>query len=186
MRLARGPLGRHDHGVLDPRRPADGHAAGTARPRRAFVPDDRQRLRRAGIDELLYKQSGLAGLSGISNDWREIEAAGTPQARDAIAYFVQRCVYEIGGLAATLGGLDALVFTGGIGEHSASLRACVCGRLTWLGATLDAQANAAQATLISRPGSALGVYVIPTDEERRIAQGTHEALAEFAVASTGL
>lgn len=126
----------------------------------------------ARLNDLLYKKSGLAGLSGVSNDWREIEAADTPQARDAIAYFVHRILYELGGLVATLQGLDALVFTGGIGEHSASLRAAVVGRLGWLGLALDEAANGKSATRISAAGSAAPVYAIATDEERRIAELT--------------
>ncbi len=132
----------------------------------------------AALSELLYHRSGLKGLSGVSNDWREIEAAGTPHARDAIAYFVHRLVHEIGGLTADLGGLDALVFTGGIGEHSVSLRAAVAARLGWLGLALDESANAAAQTRISAPPSRLAAFVVPTDEERQIAE--HTAKTAFA------
>jgi len=128
----------------------------------------------ASLADLLYHQSGLAGLSGVSNDWREIGAAGTAQARDAVAYFVHRIRYELGGLAATLGGLDALVFTGGIGEHSASLRAGVAQGMEWLGIALDEAANLANAGRISAPSSRAHVFVIPTDEEARIAELTRE------------
>ncbi len=124
----------------------------------------------ARLSDLLYKKSGLAGLSGVSNDWREVEAAGTPRARDAVAYFVHRLAVELGGLAAALRGLDAVVFTGGIGEHSASLRAAVAERMDWLGVVLDADANRQGATLISAPASRVRLYVIATDEERRIAE----------------
>ncbi len=129
----------------------------------------------AALSDLLYRHSGLKGLSGVSNDWREIEAAGTAQARDAIDYFVHRMVYEIGGLTATLGGLDALVFTGGIGENAATLRAAVAARLGWLGLVLEESANAAARTRISAPASRLAVFVVPTDEERQIAEHTVKA-----------
>ncbi len=138
----------------------------------------------ARLTDLLYHRSGLLGLSGVSNDWREIEAAGTSAARDAIAYFVQRLVYELGGLVATLGGLDALVFTGGIGEHSVSLRREVADAMGWLGLSLDDAANRAPATLISVPASPVRVFVIPTDEERRIAELTREVAQELGVAPT--
>jgi acetate kinase len=124
------------------------------------------------LEDLFYHRSGLFGLSGVSNDWREIEAAGTPAAEDAMAYFAHRIRYEVGGLTATLGGLDALVFTGGIGEHAATLRARVIEGLGWLGITLDAAANRAHATVISGPQSRVRAYVVPTDEERRIAEQT--------------
>ena len=129
----------------------------------------------AALSDLLYRHSGLKGLSGVSNDWREIEAAGTAQARDAIDYFVHRMVYEIGGLTATLGGLDALVFTGGIGENAATLRAAVAARLGWLGLVLEESANAAARTRISALASRLAVFVVPTDEERQIAEHTVKA-----------
>ena len=122
------------------------------------------------LSDLLYKKSGLAGLSGVSNDWREVEAADTPQARDAVAYFIHRLTVELGGLAAALRGLDAVVFTGGIGEHSASLRAAVAERMDWLGVALDADANRDGATLISGAASRVKLYVIATDEEARIAE----------------
>jgi acetate kinase len=128
----------------------------------------------ARLTDLLYKKSGLAGLSGVSNDWREVEATKTAEARDAIAYFIHRIAYEVGGLTATLQGLDALVFTGGIGENSASLRAAVGARLGWLGVALDEAANAKPETQISTPGSRVRVYAIATDEERRIAEHTQE------------
>jgi len=136
----------------------------------------------ASLTDLLYKKSGLSGLSGVSSDWREIEAAGTPDARDAIAYFVHRIAYEVGGLASTLLGLDALVFTGGIGENSASLRAAVAARLGWLGLELDETANAKPATLISTPASGVRIYAIPTDEERRIAELTQRIVQSLTAA----
>ena len=140
----------------------------------------------ARLTDLCYHRSGLLGLSGVSNDWREIEAAKTPAARDAVAYFVQRMVYELGGLVAMLGGLDALVFTGGIGEHSTELRRDLAAAMGWLGFALDEAANRAQATLISSPASRVRIYVIPTDEERRIAELTREVVSELGIAPRSL
>jgi acetate kinase len=127
------------------------------------------------LSDLLYKQSGLLGLSGLSNDMRDLEASPDPQAAQAIAYFAHRIRYEIGGLAACLGGLDALIFTAGIGEHSSRLRALVMDGLGWLGVTGDSQRNAAHAPRISADGSRVPVFVVPTNEELRIAELT-EAL----------
>ena len=138
----------------------------------------------ARLTDLLYHRSGLLGLSGISNDWREVEAAGTPEAEQAIACFVHRLVCELGGVAAALGGLDALVFTAGVGEHSARLRREVAAATGWLGVAIDETANRAHATRISPPGSRVQVFVIPTDEERRIAQGTREVALDSANAQT--
>jgi len=122
------------------------------------------------LTELLYKQSGLKGLSTISNDLRELEASSDPRAAQAMAYFAHRVRYEIGGLTATLGGLDGLAFSGGIGEHSAAMRAAIVGGLGWLGLRLDAAANAAHAPRIDAAGSTIPVFVVPTNEELRIAQ----------------
>ena len=121
---------------------------------------------------LLYHDCGLKGLSGISNDMRELEASNDPRAAFAIEYFVYRIALFTGTLAAALGGLDAFVFTAGIGENSASIRARVAAKLSWLGVKLDEGANAGKKPLISTPGSAVAVYVIPTDEELMIAQHT--------------
>jgi acetate kinase len=123
-----------------------------------------------GIEDLLYRRSGLLGLSGISSDMRALEASDAPEAAEAIAHFAARIRRETGALVAMTGGLDGLVFTAGIGEHSALLRAAVCGGLGWLGVTLDGAANAAHAREISAPGSAVRVLVIPTDEEAVIAR----------------
>ena len=122
------------------------------------------------IADLLYKQSGLLGLSGLSNDMRELEASDRPEARDAIDYFVFRIRREIGGLAAALGGLDALVFCGGIGENSRLIRQGVCADMGWLGITLDETANAAHATVISAACAPVSVLVLPTNEELVIAR----------------
>ncbi|MGY8630899.1 acetate/propionate family kinase [Bradyrhizobium sp. 14AA] len=124
------------------------------------------------VQDFLYRDCGLKGLSGVSNDMRELEASTDRQAGLAIDYFVHRIGLNAGMLAAALQGLDAFVFTAGIGENSASIRARVTEQLGWLGAALDPAANARHARLISRAGSALPVYVIPTDEELMIAQHT--------------
>ena len=124
------------------------------------------------ITDLLYKRSGLLGLSGLSHDMRTLEAAGTPEAEGAIAYFEARVRREIGALAASLGGLDALVFAGGIGENAADFRARVCEGLGFLGITLDAARNAAGETRVSVGGRTPAVYVIATNEEAMIAAHT--------------
>ena len=126
----------------------------------------------AEVQRLLYHDCGLKGLSGISNDMRELEASGDPRAAFAIDYFVYRIALFAGTLAAALGGLDAFVFTAGIGENSPSLRARVASKLSWLGVKLDEAANAGRKQLISAPESAVAVYVIPTDEELMIARHT--------------
>lgn len=128
------------------------------------------------IERVLYTQSGLKGLSGVSGDLRAIEAAGTPEAGEAIAYFVRACQREIGALAARLEGLDCIVFSGGIGEHAAAVRAQICDGLGWLGLGLDPARNAAHATRISADDSRVAALVIPTDEELMIARHT-QALA---------
>jgi acetate kinase len=128
------------------------------------------------IERVLYRESGLLGLSGVSADMRTLLASDDPAARLAIDYFTYRLAREIGSLAAALGGLDALVFTAGIGENSAPIRAEVCRRSAWLGIGLDAAANEAGAIRLSAPGSRVEVLRIPTDEERRIAEQTIEVL----------
>jgi acetate kinase len=132
----------------------------------------------AAVEELLYRQSGLQGLSSISNDMRELEASRDSRALFAIDYFVHRIVLHIGMLAAALGGLDALVFTAGIGENSPLIRGRIGDRLTWLGISVDSAANAARATVISSPESRVAVYVIPTDEELMIARHTVQLLVQ--------
>ena len=104
---------------------------------------------RAPIEKLIYQQSGLLGMSGISSDMRTLEASAAPEAKAAIDVFVYRIGRELGSLAAALGGLDAIVFTGGIGENSRSLRARVCRDAAWLGVELDAAANEANGPRIS-------------------------------------
>jgi len=131
-----------------------------------------KRMSPAAVQDLLYRDCGLKGLSGISNDMRELEASGDPRAGFAIDYFVYRIGLFAGALAAALGGLDAFVFTAGIGENSPSLRARVAAKLSWLGVKLDDAANGGGKQLISAPGSAVPVYVIPTNEELMIARHT--------------
>ncbi|UVO40258.1 acetate/propionate family kinase [Bradyrhizobium arachidis] len=126
----------------------------------------------AKVQDFLYRDCGLKGLSGISNDMRELEASADPHARLAIDYFVYRVGLNAGMLAAALQGLDAFVFTAGIGENSASIRARIAEQLGWLGVTLDPGENARHARLISRADSRIPVYVVPTDEELMIAQHT--------------
>lgn len=136
------------------------------------------------VQDMLYKQCGLKGLSGISNDLRELEASPAPGAVLAIDYFVYRIAMSTGMLAAALGGLDGFVFTAGIGENSVTMRGRIAGTLKWLGADLDATANAERSHLISRPDSRVKLYVIPTDEERMIAEHTLELIAAGGKAGT--
>ncbi|MGO2133278.1 MAG: acetate/propionate family kinase [Halomonas sp.] len=121
------------------------------------------------VTDLLYKRSGLLGMSGISSDMYELETSDDPRAAQAIALYAYRIVREIGSLTAALGGLDHLVFTAGIGENSARLRQRVCQGCEWLGITLSSQANDQHGPRISGDDSRVGVWVIPTDEERMIA-----------------
>ncbi len=126
------------------------------------------------IADMLYKESGLKGLSGLSGDMRELEAAGTPEAEQAIDYFVFRVRRQLGGLAAALGGLDAMVFCGGIGENSARIRSRICEDLHWIGLDVDEARNARGETLISTATSRAKILVIKTDEEAMIAKHTME------------
>ncbi|OAN58030.1 acetate/propionate family kinase [Magnetospirillum moscoviense] len=131
----------------------------------------------AEIETLLYKKSGLLGVSGISNDMRVLLESNDPHAAEAVDLFCYRIRRELGSLAGAMGGLDALIFTAGIGEHSAPVRAMVCEGAGWLGIELDPAANAAHADKITTPASRLPVYVIPTDEEMMIAKHTRAVLA---------
>lgn len=126
----------------------------------------------ASLTRLLYKESGLLGVSGLSQDMRTLLAAATPAAEEAVALYCHRIVREIGAMSAVLGGLDALVFTGGIGEHAAPVRQRIVNALGWLGLDLDPAANAANATTISLPGSRLPALALPTNEEWVIARHT--------------
>jgi len=126
----------------------------------------------AALEKMLYERAGLLGLSGISGDMRVLQESADPCAVAAIEYFVYAMTKYVGAYAAILGGLDALVFTAGIGEHSAPVRAALCGKLAWLGVKLDVQANASNAPCISTADSPVSVWVIPTNEELMIAQHT--------------
>jgi acetate kinase len=126
----------------------------------------------AEVQMLLYHECGLKGLSGISNDVRELEASSDPSADFALDYFCYRVGLYAGMLASALEGLDAFVFTAGIGENSAGVRSRIAARLEWLGAELDLTANAAHALRISRANSRIALYVVPTDEELMIARHT--------------
>lgn len=130
------------------------------------------------LTNLLYKQSGLLGLSGVSNDMRELLASPDPNAKLAVDYFCYRIARELGSLAAALGGLDTLVFTGGIGEHAAAVREQVGVRSAWLGIELDAAANAADGRRIDRNGSGVAVWVLPTNEELIIARHTRRLVLQ--------
>lgn len=128
------------------------------------------------VEEVLYKKSGLLGISGISNDMRNLIESKEPAARLAVDYFVFRAAKEIGALAAALGGIDALVFTAGIGENSAEIRRRIVEASAWLGVQLDASANHARGPRISTPSSKVSAWVIPTNEEWMIAQHTRSLL----------
>ena len=128
------------------------------------------------IEDLLYKRSGLLGISGVSNDVRALLASDCPLAAAAIEYFVYRIIREIGSLTAALGGLDALIFTAGIGENCPPIRQQVCQGLAWLGVRLDRDANQHGNGCISPAGSAPSVWAIPTDEEAMIAYHTLAAV----------
>jgi len=145
----------------------------------------------AEVEKLLYTQSGLIGISGISNDMRELLTSPDPAARLAIDYFVYQAAKHIGALAAVLGGVNALVFTAGIGEHSADIRRRICEASTWLGVTLDSSTNAVHGPRISTSGSRVSAWVVPTNEELMIARHTGALLgisgrASEARAATGV
>lgn len=117
------------------------------------------------LENMLYNESGLLGVSGISQDMKRLEDSNDPRAREAISLFVYRTVLEIGALIAALGGLDALIFTGGIGENSASTRQLICERMRWLGIELDQSANLAEKNNISSKTSKIDICIVPTNEE---------------------
>ena len=124
------------------------------------------------VETMLYKQSGLLGISGLSNDMRDLLGSSEPSARLAVDYFIYRAAREIGALAAVLGGIDGLVFTAGIGENSAEVRSRICEASAWLGIELDADANRARGPRISRVASRVSAWMIPTNEELVIARHT--------------
>jgi acetate kinase len=131
---------------------------------------DRHGMDARGLEKLLWHESGLLGVSGISSDMRTLLASDDPSAKKAIELFVYRIGRELGSLAAALGGLDALVFTGGIGEHSAEIRAQVCRQAAWLGLELDAAANEHHGPRLSTPASKISAWMLPTDEDMIIAR----------------
>jgi acetate kinase len=128
------------------------------------------------LENMLYERSGLLGLSGISDDMQVLQESDDPCAVAAVAHFIYAITKYAGSYASVMGGLDALVFTGGIGEHSAKIRGTVCDKLRWLGVKLDEDANAAGNACISTPDSRVSLWVIPTDEEAMIAQYTRALL----------
>ena len=128
------------------------------------------------VEEVLYKKSGLLGISGISNDMRDLLGRSDADARLAVDYFVYRVAKEIGALAAVLGGVDGLIFTAGIGENSAEIRRRICEASRWLGVELDEAANAAQGPRLSKPNSKVSAWMIPTNEELMISRHTRSLL----------
>ena len=130
------------------------------------------------IEKLIYQQSGLLGVSGVSSDMRALLSSDAPRARLAVDLFVYRIGRELGSLAAALGGLDALVFTGGIGEHAVPIRQRVCQAAAWLGITLDPAANARGGPAITSGTSHVPAYVIPTNEELMIARHTRRLIGD--------
>jgi acetate kinase len=144
-----------------------------------------KRMSLKDVEDLLYRQSGLKGISGVSNDMRELETSDAAGAKLAIEYFVYRIGLNAGMLAAALNGLDGFVFTAGIGENSATIRARVAEKLAWLGISFDDSANNKGGPLISKPQSKIAVYAIGTDEELMIARHTVSLLRrnDSAVAS---
>ena len=130
------------------------------------------------LEDLLYRRSGLLGLSGISSDMRELLASDEPAAVEAVSYYVYRAVREVGSLAAAMGGLDAVVFTAGVGENAAPVRSAICRHLNWLGLSLDEEANSRGDVRISAVGSRMTAWVIPTDEELMIARHTLDCLQD--------
>jgi acetate kinase len=132
------------------------------------------------VEGILYKKSGLLGISGISNDMRDLLGNADPNARLAVDFFVYRAAKEIGALAAVLGGIDGLVFTAGIGEHSPEVRRRICEASAWLGIELDAGANEGHGPRISRKGARVSAWVVPTNEELIIARHTGQMLGMAA------
>jgi acetate kinase len=157
-----------------------GTRAGTLDPGVILYLLDELKMDAREIEDLLYRQSGLLGVSGTSSDMRTLLASDNPRARFAVDLFCYRITRELGSLAAALGGLDALVFTGGIGEHAAPIRARVLRNAQWLGFALDATANEMNGPRLTRPRSRTRAYAIATDEELMIARHTRAAVAAMA------
>lgn len=153
-----------------------GTRPGTLDPGVILFLEQGQCMKPDALQRLLYDESGLLGVSGISSDMRTLLASDEVTAKEAIELFVFRLLREIGGLIASLGGLDGFVFTAGIGEHATSIRAMVCTALGFMGAKLDQEANQRNATLINTPDSQIALYVIPTNEEEMIARHTAQII----------
>jgi acetate kinase len=149
-----------------------GTRCGTIDPGVLFYLMREQNMPAEKVEDLLYRRSGLLGVSGISSDMRELLASDAPAAREAIDLFCYRAAREIGSLTAALGGLDALIFTAGIGERSHEVRARICEKLHWLGLAIDDAANRAHQTTINRAESRVAVRLIPANEESVIARHT--------------
>lgn len=168
---------------LRPKGPAKSLASGVIIDRDGYIVTNYQVVERTSsrwaraIEKLIYQQSGLLGVSGVSSDMRTLEASRGPDAKLAIDLFIYRIGREMGSLASALGGLEAIVFTAGIGENSRSLRERVCRDAAWLGVDLDATANQANAPRISTSGSRVAAWVIPTNEELMIARHTRALLS---------
>jgi acetate kinase len=139
---------------------------------------DERGMNARSIEKLIYNQSGLLGVSGVSSDMRVLLDSSEPRAQLAVDLFVYRIGRELGSLAAALGGLDAIVFTAGIGERSAPIRERVCRQAAWLGVELDSAANAKHGPRISTATSRTPAWVIPTNEELMIARHTRDVLAK--------
>ena len=140
-----------------------------------------QNMKPAEIQDMLYIKSGLLGVSGISNNMQTLLESPHPHAQEAIDLFCYRAAAELGALLPALGGLDAIIFTAGIGEKAPLVRKQICHHLTWLNLRLEEKANAANATVISAPNSAIDVLVIPTNEEEVIAAATYRLVAEKTI-----
>lgn len=153
-----------------------GTRCGTIDPGVVLYLQQMQGLNAEQIEDILYKKSGLLGISGISSDMRALLESQDERARDAVDLFVFHIARHTGALASSLGGLDGFVFTAGIGEHAAQIRAAVCRRLSWLGAVLDEEANIRGDMRISTPESRVEIMVIPTDEEAMIARQTLDTI----------
>lgn len=161
-----------------------GTRCGTLDPGAVLYLQQAHGLSAATVEHMLYHDSGLLGVSGISNDMRTLLASDDARAKEAIDLFVFRIAREIGALASSLGGLDGLVFAAGIGEHAAPVRAAVCAALAWLGVECDEAANARHASVISTPNSRVQVRIVATDEEAMIAAHTTRALQTVSPTSS--
>ena len=137
----------------------------------------RDGMAREALEQLLYHESGVKGVSGLTTDMKTLLASADPRAKLAIDLYCYRIARELGSLAAALGGLDALVFTGGVGENATAIRARVCADAAWLGLQLDDEANRSGRPRISTAASPVATWIVPTDEELTIARHTQRLLA---------